>query len=92
MANYKVLFQCYVQLVLSSTFFILTTGQYQKVNVSGDILLGAMFGVHNIGEGDSCGVGISEQIGLQNLEAFLFALDKVNNEILNKTGKVLMVD
>lgn len=67
----------YLQLFLASICFFVTVGKYENVNIAGDIIIGAVFAVHNIGEGDSCGVGIIDQ-SIQRLEAFLFALDKVN--------------
>lgn len=80
-----------MKLLIASICFFLSVGQYEKVSKSGDMILGAIFAVHNLGEGDSCGKGISDQLGFQRLEAFLFSLKKVNNEILNKKGEILFL-
>lgn len=82
---------CYLQLILASICFFVTVGKYENVNMAGDVIIGAMFAVHNMAEGDSCGLGINDQSGFQRLEAFLFALDKVNNEVLNKKGGTLLL-
>lgn len=68
------------------TMATLTNAETLKVNVTGDVIIGAMFPVHVLGDGDQCGSEINDQNGLQNLEALLFALDKVNREILNNLG------
>ncbi|XP_052759954.1 metabotropic glutamate receptor 3-like [Mya arenaria] len=54
----------------------------QKVDIRGDFLIGALFPIHNLHEGGTCGHVIQDQSGIQNLEALLFALNKVNTEIL----------
>lgn len=74
-------------LMISWTLISVLYGQYLRVNVTGDILIGAMFPLHNLGDENKCGSGISDQAGMQNLEAFLYSLDKVNQELFNDVGE-----
>ncbi|XP_052228969.1 metabotropic glutamate receptor-like [Dreissena polymorpha] len=53
-----------------------------SARIDGTFLIGAMFPIHNLHEGGTCGDVIQDQAGIQNLEALLYAIDTVNNEIL----------
>lgn len=51
-----------------------------KVTVSGDVLLGGIFPVHQQGKGaQKCG-SINKDRGIQRLEAMLFAVDRINSD------------
>lgn len=76
---------CFAILALHVCFIQAT--EVLKVNVTGDVILGAVFPVHALGAGDECGTEINDQIGIQNLEALLFSLDKVNEDVLKRSGK-----
>ena len=77
---------------IATTFVVIATGQSLKVNVTGDVFLGAMFPIHHLGDGDTCTTGINDQIGFQNLEALLFALDVVNENVLSELSKCFTQD
>ena len=61
------------------------------VNITGDFIIGAMFPIHNLVGGGKCGYDINDQDGIQNLEALLFSLDIVNENILREIGVKLGV-
>ena len=49
-------------------------GIYEK----GDIMIGGLFPVHEEGPGDSCGIKINPDRGIQRLEAMRFAVKSIN--------------
>ena len=50
----------------------------KEVKMEGDIMLGGLFPMHEMGQGgDLCGA-IKEEKGIQRLEAMLFAIDRIN--------------
>lgn len=51
-----------------------------SVKIPGDIVLGGLFPVHQKGEGTTCGTKLYNR-GVQRLEAMLYAIDKVNNDV-----------
>lgn len=53
----------------------------QKITLTGDILLGGIFPVHQQrkGQKNACGL-INKDRGIQRLEAMLFAMDKINED------------
>ncbi len=49
-------------------------------NEAGDIIIGGLFNIHELGTGgNQCGAKINED-GIMRLEAFLFAIDRLNRE------------
>uniref|UniRef100_A0A8C6P3U6 Metabotropic glutamate receptor 3 n=1 Tax=Nothobranchius furzeri TaxID=105023 RepID=A0A8C6P3U6_NOTFU len=61
--------------------FIVQTQKDFKVHVlTGDLVLGGLFPVHEKGSGmEECG-RVNEDRGIQRLEAMLFAIDRINND------------
>ena len=50
----------------------------KEVKMEGDIVLGGLFPMHEMGQGgDLCGA-IKEEKGIQRLEAMLYAIDRIN--------------
>ena len=50
-----------------------------EVKIEGDIVLGGLFPMHEMGQGgDLCGA-IKEEKGIQRLEAMLYAIDRINS-------------
>ena len=76
---------------IAACFVVLASGQSLKVNVTGDVILGAMFPIHHLGDDDQCATGIHDHFGIHNLEALLFALGLANEHILNDLSKFLTV-
>lgn len=53
----------------------------EKIQMDGDIIFGGLFPMHEKGQlGESCG-RIKKEKGIQRLEAMLFAVDKINNDV-----------
>lgn len=77
------------RMILSATLFILfhqlhlihLVESSEKVTISGDILLGGIFPVHQTRKGanNKCGF-INKDRGIQRLEAMLFAIDRINQD------------
>ena len=56
----------------------------KNVTIPGDFIIGAMFPLTTA---ENCGQDIVDQNGIQNLEALIFSLKKVNKEILHDISK-----
>ncbi|TRZ00952.1 hypothetical protein DNTS_001200 [Danionella cerebrum] len=63
----------------------------REIKIDGDLVLGGLFPIHEKGMGmDECG-RINEDRGIQRLEAMLFAIDKINQDVGLLPGVVLGV-
>lgn len=80
---------CYIVsvIVLCCTSF-LTCEEVDFISINGTFIIGGMFPIHALTGGAKCASTINDQNGIQNLEAFLFARDRVNKEILKNIGKL----
>lgn len=73
--------QLYSQIILISLFLSNSlVSTVRQVFLSGDIILGGLFPVHEAGRnGSECGILKAAQ-GVQRLQAMLYALEHVNND------------
>ncbi|XP_028390818.1 metabotropic glutamate receptor 3-like isoform X2 [Dendronephthya gigantea] len=83
---------CFWCILFPSLFLSAFAGE-DKLTTDGDIILGALFPIHQIGRTEKeCGV-FNELVGYQYMEAMLYALDKINerNDILPgiKLGSII---
>lgn len=63
----------------------------KEIKIDGDLVLGGLFPIHEKGMGmDECG-RINEDRGIQRLEAMLFAIDQINQDVALLPGVVLGV-
>uniref|UniRef100_A0A8C2HPL4 Metabotropic glutamate receptor 3 n=1 Tax=Cyprinus carpio TaxID=7962 RepID=A0A8C2HPL4_CYPCA len=80
-------------LVLLGTRVLLSSGDSprKEIKIDGDLVLGGLFPIHEKGMGmDECG-RINEDRGIQRLEAMLFAIDQINQDVGLLTGVALGV-
>lgn len=69
--------------VLLGTGVLLSSGDSprKEIKIEGDLVLGGLFPIHEKGMGmDECG-RINEDRGIQRLEAMLFAIDQINQDV-----------
>ncbi|XP_051952750.1 metabotropic glutamate receptor 3-like isoform X1 [Xyrauchen texanus] len=74
---------CSLLLVLLGAGVLLSSGDSprREIKIDGDLVLGGLFPVHEKGLGmDECG-RINEGRGIQRLEAMLFAIDQINQDV-----------
>lgn len=68
------------RLISSSTSFMSKTPDDNKIRITGDIIFGGLFPMHEKGQySESCGK-IKKERGVQRLEAMLFAVDQINKD------------
>ncbi|XP_065139617.1 metabotropic glutamate receptor 3 [Paramisgurnus dabryanus] len=70
-------------LVLLGAGVLLSSGDSprREIKIDGDLVLGGLFPIHEKGQGmDECG-RINEDRGIQRLEAMLFAIDQINQDV-----------
>ncbi|KAL3861474.1 hypothetical protein ACJMK2_007508, partial [Sinanodonta woodiana] len=70
---------------------LLTLG-FKYLNLTGDIIIGGLLPMHHLKEGGGCSETIVENDGIQALEGMLYAVRKINSEVLPgfKLGVVVM--
>ncbi|KAK3581869.1 hypothetical protein CHS0354_000285 [Potamilus streckersoni] len=68
------------------------TLNYKYLNLTGDLIIGGLLPMHHLKEGGGCSETIVENDGIQALEGMLYAIRKINSEVLPgfKLGLVVM--